>query len=228
MAFPTQNSILSGKPMFQKAGQARKPFSTRYGAPVTEILNQRENKTGGYDQNGLPLQPGTQFFSPGWNTSGVGPGTRGYHGSGTIGSAAGAVGSAGVPTSQRGRAEKYGGFAGDGRGGGFFMPNVVAAETPTWAMSNMLMNNGGLSQSWRYGGMGQAPQPNVSSVTPQPMATPAPTINPNDPWAGVTTFGNRPINPPTTWPEPVNPWDGRTTFGPTAMNSSNWFNNLIS
>lgn len=50
------------------------------GLSVTEIMSQRENKAGAY-QNGQPVAPGTKLFSSGWNTSGVGPGTRGYMGS---------------------------------------------------------------------------------------------------------------------------------------------------
>jgi hypothetical protein len=49
---------------------------------VTEIMSQREGGTGAYDQFGQEVQVGTQLFSPGWNTSGVGPGTRGYRGQG--------------------------------------------------------------------------------------------------------------------------------------------------
>lgn len=199
MASPISSfSTPLGTPAYRP--QRTTPFSTRYGAPVTQIMSQRENKTGGYDAQGQALKPGTQVFSPGWNAKWG----QDYFRQGRSGSAAGAVGSSGIPTSQRGRAEKFGGFADDGQGG-FFQPNIAAAETPSWAMSNMMMNNGGLSQSWRYGGMGQPPQPNVSSVTP---AAPAPQVQPqapvgNDPWAGRTTYG--PNAAATPQPNPMSP-----------------------
>lgn len=50
------------------------------GLSVTEIMSQREGKTGAY-RNGQAVPRGTRLFSQGWNTSGVGPGTRGYMGS---------------------------------------------------------------------------------------------------------------------------------------------------
>lgn len=123
------------------------------GLSVSEIMHQRENRSNAYDpRTGQPVAPGTILRSPGWNTSGVGPGTRGYRGSGRLGSAAGAVGSAGVPTSQRGRAEKYG---------------DAFAEMPTWAMSDLMRENmGGLSQSWRFGNMGQLPADAPQAPTP--------------------------------------------------------------
>ncbi len=89
-------------------------------------------------------------------SSGAGPGTRGYRGGGIIGSAAGALGSGGMPTSQRGRLEKFG---------------VQAAGMPSWAAAQLMRNYGGLSQSQRYGSMGglppevaQAPQGNGAGV----------------------------------------------------------------
>ena len=94
--------------------------------------------------------------------SGVGPGSRGYMGSGVIGSAAGALGSAGIPTSQRGRYEKAGGGA----------EGEAAAEMPTWMLSQQSRQKYGLGQDWRYGGFGQLP------YGPAPMPAPAAAQSP--------------------------------------------------
>lgn len=87
MAYPTQMSSFStpfGTPV-PRAPVTRQGYNSRYRTlPVTQIMGQRENHATGYDENGQPLAPGTQFYSPGWNTSGVGPGTRGYRGQGRM------------------------------------------------------------------------------------------------------------------------------------------------
>lgn len=79
-------SILSGTPIGggPRFEPSRRPYSTRYKPSITEIMTQREGRTGAYDQQGQQVRPGTVLYSPGWNTSGVGPGTRGYRGSGGI------------------------------------------------------------------------------------------------------------------------------------------------
>ena len=60
----------------------RKPFQTGRGLSVTEIMQQRQGRNRVFDDTtGKELQPGTPLYHPGWNTSGVGPGTRGYRGS---------------------------------------------------------------------------------------------------------------------------------------------------
>lgn len=68
-----------------------------------------------------------------------------------IGSASGAVGSGGTPTSQRGRAERV------LQSGGTIEEAADAAMTPSWVMSEQARQDGGLSQSQNYGGMGQLP-----------------------------------------------------------------------
>lgn len=111
-----------------------------------EIMSQREgNKNMYYTQTGGAVPQGMPVYNSGWNTSGVGPGTRGYRGSGVIGSAAGAVGSSGVPTSARGKLMKYGADALDEYG----------QIRTTDDVSDELLENNGLSQSWRYGNMGR-------------------------------------------------------------------------
>lgn len=147
------------------------------GISTTEIMRQRENTPMAYNTaTGQRTAPGTKLFASGWNTSGVGEGTKGYRGTGRIGSAAGAVGSGGVPTSQRGRAEKYGTTVMDQHGNPRFQPNIASAEMPTWAMSELMRDNmGGLGQDWRFGTMGQVPptpqtDPGATGRAPAPQA----------------------------------------------------------
>ncbi len=65
-------------------------------------------------------------------STGVGPGTRGYRGSGVLGSASGVVGSKGMPTSQRGRFERFG---------------PEAAGMPTWEAAGIAQSGfGGLKE----------------------------------------------------------------------------------
>lgn len=150
--------------------QAR-TFKNGRGISVGEIMSQREgNKNMYYTQTGEAVPPGMPVINQGWNTSGVGPGTRGYRGSGVIGSAAGAVGSAGVPTSQRGKLMKYGQDAMDDYG----------QIRTTDDLSDQLLENNGLSQSWRYGDMG-APAPrrytNTNPVQTQSIRGPGSSGN---------------------------------------------------
>lgn len=51
------------------------------GLSVGEIYAQRENRPNARYADGAPVPAGMRINSPGWNTSGVGPGTRGYTGS---------------------------------------------------------------------------------------------------------------------------------------------------
>lgn len=57
-------------------------YNSRYRTlPVGQILAQRRNASSAHYQDGTPVPRGTKLFVPGYNTSGVGPGTRGYSGS---------------------------------------------------------------------------------------------------------------------------------------------------
>lgn len=172
--------------MPQFSGPARRPFSTRYHPSVTEVMTQREGKTGAYDQQGQQVPVGTQLFSPGWSSSGVGQGTRGYRGSGTIGSAAGAVGSTGIPTSQRGRAEKYGMDPMTGAG---------AWQMPSWAVGQQQRDQFGLSPAGEFSGMGSLPFNSASpmgSNSGPAKPSDSSTSTKTDPWSGRTTFGDQP------------------------------------
>lgn len=74
----------------------------------------------------------------GWNTRmGRDDGRR-------IGSAAGAVGSGGTPTSMRGRADRV------MMNGGSMDDAADAAMTPSWVVAEQMRNDGGLSQSQRF------------------------------------------------------------------------------
>ncbi len=132
------------------------PIDPRRGALLTQ------------DQR-MMLEP---LLMNGWNMGGHGGG-YGYGGGygqngngygnqadepGRIGSAAGPLGSAGVPTSQRGRAEKYG---------------DAAADVPTWQMSQNLEGQNFENRfpmapsNWRNGGAhswGSTPQMNPTDA----------------------------------------------------------------
>jgi hypothetical protein len=49
--------------------------------PVGQILSQREGNVAARYADGTPVPRGMRINVPGWNTSGVGPGTAGYRGS---------------------------------------------------------------------------------------------------------------------------------------------------
>lgn len=158
---PTAGNSLGAPPRRRTGMQYTQPQARTFknGRPqsVGETLSQREgNKNMYYTQTGEDVPQGMQIFHQGWNTSGVGPGTRGYQGSGVIGSAAGAVGSAGVPTSQRGKLMKYGQDAMDDYG----------QIRTTDDLSDQLLENNGLSQSWRYGNMGAPPPRRYTNTNP--------------------------------------------------------------
>lgn len=117
-------------------------FRPGRGLSVNQILNQREGTLTPRYGDGSAVPTGMPINNAGWNV-------RGLRQGGPIGSAAGAVGSAGIPTSQRGRAENYGMDPQTGAG---------AWQYPAWMISEMQRNNGGgLSQSQNYGTMGQLP-----------------------------------------------------------------------
>lgn len=93
---PTREEILAARArdprwnLFGSKAYADPAKLTGHGMNLTDAINAGFTPT--------PWAPST----------GAGPGTRGYHGSGVVGSAAGALGSKGMPTSMRGRLEKYG------------------------------------------------------------------------------------------------------------------------
>lgn len=135
-------------------------FRPGRGLSVNQILNQREGTMTPRYADGSTVPTGMPIFNSGWNVRGLRQGGR-------IGSAAGALGSSGVPTSQRGRAEKYGIDPQTGAG---------AWQYPAWMISEMQRNNGGgLSQSQNYGDMGQLPfeQGNPGGYGSGPMDQPA-------------------------------------------------------
>jgi hypothetical protein len=201
MAVPTSISSFSSPMYGGSRSPNRKPYNPRYGASVTEIMSQREGNTGAYDQFGQQVPKGTQLFSQGWNSSGVGPGTRGYRGSGTIGSAAGAIGSTGIPTSQRGRAEKYGMDPMTGQG---------AWQLPSWMVGQQQRDQFGMSPAGQISGMGSLPfnsaSPMGSNSGPAKPADSSTSTKP-DPWAGRTTFGDQPQ------PQATNPFGNGSMFG---------------
>lgn len=59
-------------------------FRPGRGIGVSQILSQREGNVGARYADGTPVPRGMPIHHAGWNTSGVGPGTRGYRGSGRI------------------------------------------------------------------------------------------------------------------------------------------------
>lgn len=143
------------------------------GSQMSGAFNPRTGARFTNDQAALlgPLTMG------GWQTGGHGTGGYGYGGGvgqpspepQPIGSAAGALGSAGVPTSQRGRAEKYG-------------PD--AADIPTFQMSQDLTDQfHSTAPDWRYGGMGRlsyAPSPVGGGGVQSGQGTQNPALKPTD------------------------------------------------
>lgn len=185
---PMLNSGFRGN--FNAGTSNAEGYTPGRGLSVTEIYRQRENRPGAYSPaTGQAVPRGTQLFTSGWNTSGVGPGSKGYRGSGRIGSAAGAVGSSGIPTSQRGRAEKYG--IDPMTGGG-------AWQDPSWMVGQGQRDQFGMSPDWAYGGMGQLPYNSASPVGSTPGSSPKPadssTSTKPNPWGDRTTFGNQPAS----------------------------------
>jgi hypothetical protein len=168
MATPTSSF---GKSLFGASGGAGawKPqsnaFNSRYRTlPVTQILSQREGKTGGYNtETGQALAPGTRFFSPGWNSSGVGPSSRGYTGS-----------------------WRPGGY---NFGEGTRRPSAKTAdefyaqrdETSGNPLDNLEMGNSNLMGAFLKNAIAEAR--GQQSGTAQPGVT-------QDVWAGRTTFGD--------------------------------------
>lgn len=135
-------SIMGRNAMMGPGPSSRQPYTPGRNRPVSEIMSERTGAPNARYQDGSPVPVGMPIYSQGWNTGGMRQGGR-------IGSAAGPLGSGGVPTSQRGRAEKYGADPSTGEG---------LWQLPTWQVSEMMRENGGLSQSDRFGNMGRPPE----------------------------------------------------------------------
>lgn len=147
-------SMRRGPSMMGTQGQVAAPTArqtpNRYqpgrSLPVEQLLDRSPDAV--YSDTGEAVPEGTQLFLPGWQTRGM---SGGRYGTGRIGSAAGAVNSPGTPTSQRGRAEKYG---------------EEFAQMPTFAMSELMRKYaGGLTQDWTREGMGSLPMTPPSGGT---------------------------------------------------------------
>jgi hypothetical protein len=195
MATPTS---IFNKPLFGGAGGAGawqpkgNTYNPRYRTlPVTQIMSQREGKTGGYNtETGQALAPGTRFFSPGWNSSGVGPGTRGYTGS-----------------------WRPGGY---NFGEGTRRPSAKTAdefyaqrdETSGNPLDNLEMGNSNLMGSFLKNAIAEAR--GQQSGVEQPGVT-------QDAWAGRTTFGS---NPTGVQQQTVTTALGEIPIGPGSQNLS--------
>lgn len=186
-------------PLQRTGGSNAEGHTPGRGLSVGEIYSQRENKPNARYGDGAAVPAGMRINTPAMNS-------RGLRRGGPIGSAAGALGSPGTPTSMRGRAEKYG---------------DAFAEVPSWAMSQMMRDNaGGLAQDWSRGNMGMIPRsPTVAPGMGRTSGGAAVSENPNDPFAGRTTYGNAGSSAASFAPTPP-----RST-SPTA--SGDWFENLI-
>lgn len=162
----------------------RQGYNSRYPTlSVTEIMGQRENRPGGYDNTGKPLAPGTQFFSSGWNTSGVGPGTEGYRGSFSMG---------GIDQ-RSGRVIPRGYNYGEGtrrpsarNSDEFYAQRDAMGENP---LDQLQWGNRNLMQSFLKNAMAEA---RGQSGTGPAAANGAP-----DPWADRTTYGPNATGMPT-------------------------------
>lgn len=188
-----------GRPMFARDNSPRTGYSTRGGLSTSQIAAQREGRRNAYYADGTPVPDGMTLNVAGWNTSGVGPGSPGYRGSGRIGSAAGAANSPGIPTSQRGRAEKYGMNPTTGEG---------AWQLPSWMVGQMQRDQFGMSPAWAYQGMGNLPTRSASPVGSTPGTSPKPadssTSTKPDPWADRTTYGGQ-TNPGSNFGKFIGP-----------------------
>jgi hypothetical protein len=123
--------------------------------PVGQIMAQRTNAQAARYGDGSPVPKGMPINVAGYRSSGLERGGR-------IGSAAGALGSSGVPTSQRGRLEKYGANPMTGEG---------AWQQPSWMVSQQQRDQYGLNPGFGYGGMGLLPYTSASPVGSTPMGT---------------------------------------------------------
>lgn len=71
-----------GRPMFARDNSPRTGYNTRGGLSTSQIAAQREGRRNAYYADGTPVPDGMTLNVAGWNTSGVGPGSPGYRGSG--------------------------------------------------------------------------------------------------------------------------------------------------
>lgn len=115
-------------------GSNAEGYTPGRGLSVGEIMSRREGRSNAYNADGTPVAPGTVLSMPGWNVR-MGPG---YYQRNSI-SSTGVAG--GVPTSARIRESIL-------PGSGQYAPHEI---------SGMMRQQGGLSQSSRYGSMGQLP-----------------------------------------------------------------------
>ncbi len=170
-------------------------FGNRMG-PMSQYRGFRNPRTDGTMNVADTINAGGSVGTWG-NNSGVGPSTEGYRGSGIIGSAAGALGGGGMPTSQRGRLEKFG---------------AGAAGLPSWAAAELMRKYGGLSQSQRYASMGGLPPPavqgngaGVPAAGSQAMPVPT-TVSPTGAITPALPTASTLVQPSDTmWPKPFNP-----------------------
>jgi len=77
-----RNINMGRPPTFNTGGSNAEGFTPGRGLSVGEIMSRREGRSNAHYADGTPVKPGTVLSMPGWSTSGVGPGTRGYRGSG--------------------------------------------------------------------------------------------------------------------------------------------------
>lgn len=203
--FPIRKPVL-GMDYSQKFRTGPANFKPGRGIGVSQIMGQREGNVAARYADGTPVPYGMPINVAGYNTSGVGPGTRGYRGSGVIGSAAGALGSPGIPTSQRGRAMKYG-------------DQSQAWQMPSWMVGQQQRNQSGLTPNWTYGGMGMLPYTSASpvgstspsKVKPQDSSKPQPSGSMGTPGLPQSLFGTS-LGLPTSF------------FGTTAQDMMNRLN----
>lgn len=150
-----------------KIPNAGRGFNTRYRTlPLSQILAQREGSVNARYGNGVPVPDGTRLFVPGFNTSGVGPGTPGYMGSWRPG---GYNFGEGTRRPSAKTADEY------------YAQRDEIAGNP---LDNLELGNSNLMQSFLKNAMAEARGMGGGTGA---GAAPAPAAA--DPWAGRTTFG---------------------------------------
>jgi hypothetical protein len=185
---------LSRPPGMDYSGKFRTgPANFQPGRPVSvgQYYSQMENRPNAMYADGSAVPQGMPIHVAGWKTSGYGPQRR-------IGSPAGAVGSPGIPTSQIGKAMKYGVDPMTGEG---------AYQKPTWALGQQQRDQYGLAPSMAYGDMGRLPYSSAAPIGSTPGSSPKPadssTSTKPDPWAGRTSYKNP--QAPMDWMTPKQP-----------------------